>query len=191
MFCSLIYPQCQGHFLALAGFQSIFGEYGIYYALFQEVTVQQPARQRTCPQGPTRILLGVAAKELLPTLGSRSLGFFLRKCDQRRRPPRLPATPPAAGLRRSAPWRASLARRPCRASRRLAPLRAGPPPWPGALGTPGAPGPFPAGIHTLLLLPLAGRGRRAEGGRSAGRGWRGKGGSSGFWPLLPPCHPQT
>lgn len=48
-------------------------------------------------------------------------------------------------------------------------------PQAAARGTPGAPGSFPPDLQTLLLLPGAGRGRRAKGRRSAGRGWRGRG----------------
>lgn len=62
---------------------------------------------------------------------------------------------------------------PSSAARRTSPP---PPSTPAAaLGTPGAPGQFPADLHTLLLLPGARRGRRARGGRSARRGRRGRG----------------
>lgn len=45
-----------------------------------------------------------------------------------------------------------------------------------ALATPGAPGPFPPDLQTLLLLPRAGRGRRARAERRARPAGKGEGG---------------
>lgn len=133
--------------------------------------MQQPARQRTCLQGPTQILLGKQPEAFLPTLGSRSLGSSLRKCDQQRRPPGRPATPPAASPLRSAPWWASLARRPCARSRPLALPRARPPPaW--SAGNPGSSRAASSGHSLLLLQKRKESPTRAE--RSARLEWKGE-----------------
>lgn len=77
------------------------------------------------------------------------------------------ASPPDSDL-----WRARASLRPeseLRGAAHWPPLSAGP------LTTPRTPGPVSAFSRTLLLLPRAGKGRKAEGRRSAGRGLRERG----------------